>query len=39
MPQSGSYLVPGGLVPVEIDSERNMGLYVEPNCWVVHRAR
>jgi len=26
-------------VPVEIDRERDMGLYVEPNCWMVHRAR
>ncbi len=39
MPQTGSYLVAGGLVPVEIDRERDLGLYVEPNCWMVHRAR
>ena len=39
MPQSGSYVVTGALVPVEIDRERDMGLYVEPNCWMVHRAR
>jgi len=38
MPESGSYVVPGALVPVEVDHERDEGLYVEPNFWVVHRA-
>ena len=38
MPETGSYVVPGALVPVEIDRERDLGLYVEPNCWMVHRA-
>ena len=37
-PESGSYVVPGALVPVEIDCERDEGLYVEPNVWMVHRA-
>jgi hypothetical protein len=35
-PEGGSYVVPGGLVPVEIDRERDEGLYVEPNVWMVH---
>ncbi len=35
-PESGSYVVPGALVPVEIDRERDQGLYVEPNVWMVH---
>jgi GNAT superfamily N-acetyltransferase len=35
-PESGSYVVPGALVPVEIDLERDEGLYVEPNVWMVH---
>jgi GNAT superfamily N-acetyltransferase len=35
-PESGSYGVPGALVPVEIDRERDEGLYVEPNVWMVH---
>lgn len=38
MPETGSYVVPGALVPVEIDRDRDVGLYVEPNCWMVHRA-
>jgi hypothetical protein len=24
-------------VPVEIDRERDEGVYVEPNVWMVHR--
>jgi GNAT superfamily N-acetyltransferase len=35
-PESGVYVVPGALVPVEIDRERDEGLYVEPNVWMVH---
>ena len=35
-PESGPYVVPGALVPVEIDRERDEGLYVEPNVWMVH---
>jgi GNAT superfamily N-acetyltransferase len=37
-PESGTYVVPGALVPVEIDRERDQGLYVEPNVWMVHRS-
>jgi GNAT superfamily N-acetyltransferase len=36
LPESGSYVVPGALVPVEIDRERDEGLYLEPNVWMVH---
>jgi GNAT superfamily N-acetyltransferase len=35
-PETGSYVVPGALVPVEIDRERDEGLYLEPNVWMVH---
>ncbi len=35
-PETGSYVVPGALVPVEIDHERDVGTYVEPNVWMVH---
>jgi len=37
-PETGSYVVPGALVPVDIDRERDEGLYVEPNVWMVHPA-
>jgi GNAT superfamily N-acetyltransferase len=35
-PETGAYVVPGALVPVEIDRERDEGSYVEPNVWMVH---
>ncbi len=35
-PESGGYVVPGALVPVEIDRAADLGVYVEPNVWVVH---
>lgn len=36
-PESGLYIVPGALHPVEIDCERDLGRYVEPNVWMRHR--
>ena len=36
-PASGAYVVPGGLAPVHIDLERDLGRYAEPNVWVEHR--
>jgi hypothetical protein len=39
LPDSGRYVVPDALVPIEIDRERNLGLYVEPNVWVHHDLR
>jgi GNAT superfamily N-acetyltransferase len=38
LPESGSYVVPGALVPVEIDRERDRGCYREPNVWMRHAA-
>jgi len=35
-PDSGSYVVPGALVPVEIDRTLDRGVYLEPNVWVRH---
>ena len=35
-PETGTYVVPGALVPVEIDRERDEGVYVEPNVWMHH---
>ena len=37
-PDSGSYVVEGALVPVEIDRERDRGFYREPNVWMRHPA-
>jgi GNAT superfamily N-acetyltransferase len=35
-PQSGQYIVPGALVPIIIDIEKDEGVYVEPNVWMQH---
>jgi hypothetical protein len=35
-PESGDYLVEGALAPVHIDRRADLGLYIEPNVWVVH---
>jgi GNAT superfamily N-acetyltransferase len=35
-PESGDYVVPGALVPVQVDREMNLVRYVEPNVWVHH---
>ena len=35
-PQSGPYVIPGALNPIEIDIEQDEGIYIEPNVWIVH---
>ena len=35
-PESGSYVVEGALVPIEIDRQRDRGSYREPNVWMRH---
>jgi hypothetical protein len=35
-PQSGFYTIPYALSPIEINLERDEGVYVEPNVWIVH---
>ena len=34
--KTGHYEIPGALVPVKIDIEKDTGVYVEPNVWVYH---
>lgn len=36
LPQSGEYIVPGALNPVRLDIEKDEGVYIEPNVWIVH---
>jgi GNAT superfamily N-acetyltransferase len=33
-PESGRYIVPGALEPVDIDCENNLGRYEEPGVWM-----
>jgi GNAT superfamily N-acetyltransferase len=35
-PQSGEYIIPGALNPIEINIEKDEGIYTEPNVWIVH---
>jgi hypothetical protein len=36
LPESGEYVFPHGLAPLEVDREADLGLYYEPNVWVSH---
>ncbi len=36
MPESGSYVVPGALVPVTVNREKDLAEYTEPNVWMRH---
>ena len=35
-PDTGAYVIPEGLVPVNIDYAQNCGTYVEPNVWLYY---
>jgi GNAT superfamily N-acetyltransferase len=35
-PVSGEYHIPGGLAPLTIVLEKDLGTYLEPNVWVEH---
>jgi GNAT superfamily N-acetyltransferase len=35
-PQTGQYIIPGALNPMNMNLERDQGIYVEPNVWIVH---
>jgi GNAT superfamily N-acetyltransferase len=36
-PESGDYVFPGGLAPLSVDREADVGAYWEPNVWMRHR--
>ncbi len=36
-PESGRYVFPQGLAPLEVDRDADLGAYWEPNVWVRHR--
>jgi GNAT superfamily N-acetyltransferase len=35
-PQSGPFVIPGALNPIDMDVERDEGVYIEPNVWMAH---
>lgn len=36
-PQSGTYFIPGALNPMEMNVEKDQGIYIEPNVWMAHQ--
>lgn len=36
-PQSGPYIIPSALNPIEMNIEKDEGTYIEPNVWMAHR--
>lgn len=36
-PQSGPYVIPGALNPINMIIENDEGIYIEPNVWMVHQ--
>jgi GNAT superfamily N-acetyltransferase len=36
-PQSGGYIISGALNPMEMNLEKDEGVYIEPNVWMVHQ--
>ncbi|MCW2810742.1 MAG: hypothetical protein JWP61_1200 [Friedmanniella sp.] len=36
LPGTGSFVIPDGLAPLYVDSERDTAVYQEPNVWVLH---
>jgi len=35
-PQNGQYIIDGALNPMEMNIEKDEGVYVEPNVWIIH---
>lgn len=35
-PESGTYMIPDALTPVQIDVEKDEALYIEPYIWMQH---
>jgi len=38
-PQSGQYIIDGALNPIKMNAEKDEGVYIEPNVWMVHEIR
>lgn len=36
-PGDGNYIVIGALTPISIDTKKNIGKYIEPNVWILHK--
>lgn len=38
-PETGRYVFPRGLAPLDVDRDRDLGTYWEPNVWMMHDLR
>lgn len=36
LPAAGEYIVPDALVPLNVSGQNNLGVYIEPNVWMVY---
>jgi hypothetical protein len=36
LPDTGAYVIPGGLLPLHVDRAADLAVYREPNVWVSH---
>lgn len=36
-PGNGNYIIPGALNPIKVDLEKDLGEYIEPNVWILHK--
>ncbi|MEA2103132.1 MAG: hypothetical protein U9P79_00595 [Candidatus Cloacimonadota bacterium] len=34
---NGDYIIQGALNPVKVDLQKNLGKYIEPNVWILHK--
>jgi GNAT superfamily N-acetyltransferase len=37
LPDTGEYVIPGGVATLDVDRSADRGVYVEPNVWMRHR--
>lgn len=37
--ETGDYIIQGALNPVQMNLEKNIGEYIEPNVWVIHEIK
>jgi len=32
-----TYVIDNALIPIKIDIKNNIGRYIEPNIWIIHK--
>jgi len=36
--ENGKYVIKGALNPIKINTDNNVGEYIEPNVWILHKS-